>query len=403
MHANLDLRGGSNLECPHDSVSQSQFSSKLGFWSCNTSGLAGVWKLIRLLETLAQAERPEAILVQEARCNSHQLTGVMNSMAKMGYNTFSSGCVPKKSKGRAGVTMIRGVLTFVASTCRCTKVGSETLSDSQCLLLSINDILVINSYAPPGDESQRLQAEQVHRLFRQADWRSDWVACGDWNAPYLYSWIATFSNLEGGGLLDMSKVKSSRWNSQRLIDYPMSSFSRTSQCTTRLEKISDHKILQWELPCNVPKLTEFRFPSKPQWNQPAWLEAQRWRQLFDEAWGHGVSSHWHAVLQEFSELHPSPATLDPELDHTQNMVDFTWQLCMSKMAFASRHAHQYALFEIPEHWNDAKEVRRVEHLANAKWQFTDSFKLKGRQLPRSGTAQSMKFRKHAAQLGRSMP
>lgn len=98
--------------------------------------------------------------------------------------------------------MTRGVLTFVASSFSSSDVASERLPDCQCLAVRIADVLVFNSYAPPGDERQRLQAEHVHKLFHHCQWRGKWVVPGDFNQSWTDSWISIFfANLEHGARL----------------------------------------------------------------------------------------------------------------------------------------------------------------------------------------------------------
>lgn len=370
-------------------------------FSCNVAGLEGVWRLIRLIKSFKHHERPAVTLVQEACCDSDNLKAVSMSLGKLGYKCYSSECVsmPKRAREQHSRTR-RGVMTWVRDDVRSAFVGTHTVEDSQCLLVQVGDVLVINSYGVPGDEAQMNQAAQVHEQFHCSNWKGKWVAAGDWNQPWVHSWISTFAQLEGGDILDMTAVRSTRWSSSRIIDYPIANFHVDSKCTTRTEKISDHKILQWKLPMNEIKLTELRFPSKPQWYKPKWLTSDRWHLLFQHAFDINDVKNWEQVFQGMSNLHTSPASLDVEGDHDQAMVDFTWQLTLSKLGHCFKVASQLALLEIPSDFMEINEIKRVEDLASNNWLSAETHDLKARQMPKHGKQVSMKFRKLIKYLGR---
>lgn len=92
----------------------------------------------------------------------------------------------------------------------------------------MSDVLILSAYGIPGDETSKLQVELTHQLRHDWAWKGAWIAAGDWNQPFVDSWMEVMAEVEGGAQLNMDSILSTRWEGSRKIDFlwPTSSVIR---------------------------------------------------------------------------------------------------------------------------------------------------------------------------------
>ena len=127
--------------------------------------------------------------------------------------------------------------------------------------LVIEDHLWINYYVAPYERFMSEQASRLQEQLEKSAWKGPWIMAGDFNETYEGSWVATVAALNGGHMEEFSEdVHATRWDGKRIIDLVMTNF-QTGGVTTRKEKISDHKILEFEIKLkHLQEIEQRRYP-----------------------------------------------------------------------------------------------------------------------------------------------
>ena len=194
----------------------------------------------------------------------------------------------------------------------------------------------------------------------------------------------------------MDLVCTSRWNGSRVIDYPISNFE-VGICSARLEAISDHCIIEFDL---LEKLEtdrdHCRFIPGPNYTKPRWITPQRWQELFDSAFHYEEGLLWREacfLTENFKEW-------DAEQDEEQLMVDYCWTFVLAQLSCTFRMAYWLALHEIPDEYGEMEEVKRITSIINKHVIVGAEVKKQTRSLPKKGAKASVKMAKMSKRLGR---
>eukprot|EP00438_Fugacium_kawagutii_P036025 Skav225105 [mRNA] locus=scaffold3924:92771:102028:- [translate_table: standard] len=348
------------------------------------------------------ADRPHAIFVQETCCDDEQAKSVSDVADGLGYVTYHSGAhALRKRPNDRNSRYRRGVMTLVHRSVRSSWKGAIVEHECQSLAIQIDQVLTLNSYGIPSDEASRKQVEITHRLLWECQWAGRWLITGDWNQTFQDSWLQTLAEAEHASLLDMSGISSTRWLSTRVIDLVVSNFDCDTVCHTRPEKISDRKILEWQVRIHENIQPESKVKPKLVFARPHWLTTQAWHLLFQEAFHYGQVEGWSEVCA-FLQPH-TPQSLDSDEDVDQSIVDYTWEMFSLRITWSLRLAAQLALQALPAEYTNEVEIRRVERLANSKLAHqlhSANLEVNSREMPRKSAKVNMRFRKWTNQLGR---
>jgi len=362
-------------------------------WSLNCGGLAGTWRLMHLLESLDDLSRPRLVFLQEVSCSDSQWINIQAFAKKIHYKGFFVG---GKATGDKVGDWHRGVITLMHENCHARWDHDLTWENGQALAVVIDNILTINSYVIPNEEAIQEHATKLEEYLVKTDWQGKWLWVGDWNEEYYGSWIATLSGLYGGHQANVDLVCTSRWKGDRVIDYPISNFE-LGICFIRSEAISDHCIIEFDLPESVKMDRDHcRFVPGPSFIKPGWISPSRWQELFDSAflYEEGLLRREACYLTEnFKEW-------DEELDEEQLMVDYCWTFVLAQLSCTFRMAFWLALHEIPEGYGQMDEVKRVTTIINKHVIVGAEVKKQTRSLPKKGCKTSVRMAKKSKQLGR---
>ena len=92
-------------------------------------------------------------------------------------------------------------------------------------------------------------------------------------------------------------LHATRWDGKRITDLVMTNF-QTGGVTTKKEKISDHKILEFEIKLkHLQEIEQRRFMAAESFNRPSWTTPEKWQQCFDEAFQCGQREEWVQAFQ----------------------------------------------------------------------------------------------------------
>jgi len=114
-------------------------------------------------------------------------------------------------------------------------------------------------------------------------WKGPWILAGDFNETFEGSWVATVAALNGGHMEEFKEdILATRWDGKRIIDMVMANF-QTGGVTARKEKISDHKILEFEIKLkHLQEIEQRRFMTEESFHKPSWIVQDKWQQGFNE-------------------------------------------------------------------------------------------------------------------------
>lgn len=96
---------------------------------------------------LPMDEMPTIVEAQEIACTIEEWRATLNTIDNMGYAVYASKCILDGTKQK-------GVLTMVKYGRRSKQVDEVPTKDSSsALAVVVEDVLFINSYAPPYDQA----------------------------------------------------------------------------------------------------------------------------------------------------------------------------------------------------------------------------------------------------------
>ena len=363
-------------------------------WTINTGGLEGTWKVLHLVESLAAQARPDILFMQEVSCTESQWLAIQSFVKKYGFKGYMTG--GRAVGGRKDGLWHRGIITLLDDRFSSSLIHEETWEKGQFHSLKVGDTMMINSYVVPTEEAiiQHVQKLEAHLV--QADWCGKWLWVGDWNEEFEGSWIATLALMYGGTQAEVSLMSSTRWNGARIIDYPISNFE-VNPCFKRLEAVSDHCIIEFLIPEGpVRHENHLRFSPEKSFEQPMWLAKKRWHQLFSEAFDYEEMSGWN----EACFLVEHHCKWDECENEEQMMVDYLWTFTCARMTSTFKRGFWLSLLEVPEGYDNIREIERVTYLANYAGIKGAEVKMQNRTLPKDGAKSRIKFAKVAKKIGR---
>eukprot|EP00928_Gymnodinium_smaydae_P014238 TRINITY_DN15187_c0_g1_i4.p1 TRINITY_DN15187_c0_g1~~TRINITY_DN15187_c0_g1_i4.p1 ORF type:complete len:1277 (+),score=95.69 TRINITY_DN15187_c0_g1_i4:1051-4881(+) len=229
-------------------------------------------------------ERWQVIFVQETRAEETERLALEKSLNRKGYLCFWQ--QGTDSTGRWGEDKKNGgVALWIHKRCkvRCLALGKR--GQCQYLLVEINGVLCLNTYAAPSAENRDTLAEvvmEVMEAHRGMFTEKPWLWLGDFNEEAEKSSFAGIAERFGGGLV--SAEGPSRWDSTRKIDYGFSNQAKKATDVRYSEdKVSDHKILMMQIPVRCRLLRALNATrATPDWATPVGLTRKEWRKRLDE-------------------------------------------------------------------------------------------------------------------------
>ncbi len=204
------------------------------FWSINTGGHPGVWRLISLLESMDDVKKPGFIGVQEVSCNVEQYKVIARKLDSLGYKAFHSGCVDKKKKGEC---QSRGTMLWVRSHIPCRLIAAKNWLSCQMVAINVEGVLIISTYTIPGEGYVSEHAAKLYEFFTGLNWQGKWFIAGDFNEEFGGSWISSTAALLGGQQCDIN-CEASRWHGGKVIDHFITNAPEDlTACEVRYEKL----------------------------------------------------------------------------------------------------------------------------------------------------------------------
>lgn len=205
---------------------------------------------------------------------------------------------------------------------------------------------------------------------------------GDWNQELGHAWLSCFFGLLG--LQAYPTAEPTRWEGERLIDYFVAKEEVLRQPCLRTEHVSDHIIAELHMRIQKRKIH----------SKPGWLSDDQWPNLFDASYAHGEQLPWQEAWYEMNRRFHEEAEKESE----QAMIDYLWRLammkaiwCFKKAIWCFKQADTLSLFEMPEGYDDWREIAGTENFANHwRWRRLQTPKRLERKFPRCFDARSVK-------------
>lgn len=368
--------------------------ASISCWSINAGGLAGLWRAMHMVDDLEVGKRPRILMIQECGCSQDQWLTMLGYMNKRGYTGFVTGC---KATGEAARQWHRGCITFIDEALGATLKVEHSWQGGQFHCLEIEDHLWINYYVALCERFMNEQASRLQEQLEKLAWKGPWIMAGDFNETYEGSWVATVAALNGGHMEEFSEdLHATRWDGKRITDLVMTNF-QTGGVTTKKEKISDHKILEFEIKLkHLQEIEQRRFMAAESFNRPSWTTPEKWQQCFDEAFQCGQREEWVQAFHWAAQFREWPE----EDESGQEAIELVWTVACAQMTWCFMMASRFALWQIPKDFEDANEMRKVMKMANKN-------KIKGCEVKTQLRRRSMKYdcnlemeRKRCKKIGR---
>lgn len=401
----------------------------LSLWTINVGTFKGLWQLMHFVEGCNHHDRPAVFLIQEAKLEPQQVPSIERFWGKLGYKVFSGVHGAYLSRG-----VPKGVLTVVMDSLKASFLELLGHSKGALLAIEVHQTLIINSYAAPefGDHWQQEQAAYLEELLLKLNWKGAVIVGGDFNELWEHSWISVPTSLYGLNFIPPN-TSSTRWDSDRVLDFFMVSDRIEAQSWAHHAKISDHKIVVLEACLDWTETKQQRFKCFPSFSKPRWLSGKQWDNCIQDAVLDGVRENWQAISFSINHspkwifqrnetssamgggtcpsdlCYPKPdcwgdLSQDPSLSQIntqqleQDMIDYSWELCSRKIVWVFQQAAYRALLQIPLDFEDHQEIKRVEELFNQN-HIRGTNVLVSRSLPRTGGPCKIQIRKLRNRLG----
>jgi hypothetical protein len=288
---------------------------------------------------------------------------VLKRLNFLGYHVFANGQVREGESKKGNITLVStltgGQMIAEVSTCHGCAVA-----------VKVHNTLLVNAYVWPGEEHAAEFAATLQEWVGGIAWSGKMLWCGDWNEEFEDSCIAAAAGSHGLWPVPNGEVDCSRWEGRRLIDFFLTNAIDHADALAGAlsHKISDHKIISLAFGYECMMEEEQNFKKQMPFLRPLWVDPERWKKLFEEAFKTGEITGWQEACARMEKDKLSPDGFTPQ---DQFMVDYAWELVTLRLLWVMKHTFFFALLEIPEGYDNLIEIRRVEHLAN-KWMSTRS-------------------------------
>ena len=274
----------------------------------------------------------------------------------LGFQAFASTTITKGMRKRGCLTLVSLQIPSRMIDEFCTERGYAALA------IIVDDILMVNSYCPPSPTDLESHAISMEEMLIRINWNGDRLFCGDFNQEPHEAWIVTIS-VQFDCNVPPCNTSCSRWDGNRLIDFFVTNI-RGLHIEALEHRISDHKIMQITTPLKLGATHDCRFSKGMALDKPNWLTLQRWLLLLEEASNIEQRSGWQHACSLVLQPDISNSYVD-DLDHDQEMIDFTWELTMAKALTVYQTAFKLSLLLIiADGFTQQHELRRVERLAH---------------------------------------
>ena len=369
----------------------------LTMWTINAGGLSGAWRVAHLVADLQGSERPQVVCIQESSCSDSQWLSLQRFMSGKGYRGFHTG--GRQLGERHSTSQYqwhRGIATFVDDSIESNVLGEHSWRGGQFHAVMVDRIMLVNYYVAPREEFITQQACKCQDLMEEIQWTGRWVMLGDFNEVFDGSWVATLATLYGGWRPECS-FQTTRWNGDRVIDYAIANFDLPC-LQVKEEKLSDHLIVTCTFDYTYQKdAPQWRFQRDICYTKPMWVSKQRWHQLFDEAFCEGQNEDWITSCQMVEQFEDWDNMGD---ENGQLAVDYECCLCCAQISWSFANACRLALLDIPEHYTNEREMRRVLHAANHLKVKGYKINLQKRTMPKTPVKRDQVQRRRLVRIGR---
>lgn len=355
------LRGGMqsdayDLDEPVHHETSEEISSEC--WSINVGGGEGLWRLLHIIEGLEMDARPALVHLQETSCGPQQWIAAEKFARKLGYRSFHTGGTDD-SRPRSGAWK-RGIITMVDEKIKCRWLDGHSWRNGQYHAVVVGDIMTINSYVQPEEESIVAHLSHIEGFFEKQQWLGRWMMGGDWNEVWNGSWLEALTTHQGGDVQDLCLIPGSRWDNDKVIDYWVSNFE-IGTGFRRAEKVSDHCIVTTDVMFTYEMDSSYcRFAQPRQFRCPDWISKKKWEELFAIAFQKGEETLWHEAATRVEKLDWPPEA------GIQDLIDYQWAMMCSKLSWCFALASSLATLYIPLDYHNLNEIKVVVVNANSK-------------------------------------
>ena len=362
-------------------------------WTVNVAGLSGFWRM-EIISTMSKQERPLVVAIQEVRAGKEEWLATLNRTVALGYKAYATDNVLQGSRAN-------GVVTLVDTQLQAAIMDQVVGAGGAALAVRIGHFLHLNCYFPVRTYQQPEFAEYIEEMINSLDWKGKWMFTGDFNDEPCFGWSQALFGPLGAFYIPIKNTTTTRWDGKRIIDYYYHDMDhhmarRTSRALDT--HLSDRKIIEILFCAEKKGSTDRLFKKQPGFQRPNWLTQDRWQKLFDKSYEHHQLHGWDeaCALADATYIGTQPE------DQNQSIVDYAWNLTMTKMLTILKTASYLAILEIPDDCHDKLEINRVTHLANhLPLTRLGIPQQQDRQFPKLGTSQSIHISKLRNQLGKS--
>ena len=361
-------------------------------WTINVGGCQGLWRLISVIEGLDRDFRPSLVHVQETSCESYQWIAIEKYLKKIGYKAFhTTGTLDSRPTSGAWK---RGIITMVSDQLRTRWLGGHSWRNGQFHAIEVQDVMCINSYVAPSEESISVHLGELQTFMEQIKWEGLWLAGGDWNEVSFDSLTSSFAKLYNGEVQDLELINTSRWDSNKVIDFWFGNCD-LGAAHGRLEKISDHLVVTTAV-CfhNLADMAYTRFAQYRQFKCPEWISMKKWAELFNLAYEQGGKEDWFSSRTMVEKME-----WDAEAD-VQQIIDYQWAEVCARLTWTLARASCFSLNYIPLEYDNLKEIKLIVSNANAVAIKGVSIRTQNRKLQKKAERSCEAMRKLYKKAGR---
>eukprot|EP00435_Cladocopium_sp_Y103_P020398 s2555_g5.t1 len=364
-------------------------------WTINAGGWPGLWRLIDVLKGMKFADRPAVTCVQEVSCGLEDWLGVQGSFAEVGVQVFASSNLHTGNRKKGIVFLVKQ------------GVGASQVAELEdwcgtCLAISIDRTMVLGSYCPPRATCIAEHMSNLDGFLVGINWRGDQIWCGDWNEVFEGSLVSSLASHHHLRLAEFEVEVGTRWQSLRQIDFFLHNFQYDIRAKMLEHNISDHKIVQIDVPLTHVGHDDVCFKKESCFRRPSWLTTSRWNELFETTFKEGVKRGWQEVCADLESSQDEISQHDPDEDLDQKLIDYMWRLAMTKLLWSFKMAAYLALLELPDELPCQEEVQRITHLANHTLRTRNEVRLQKRSFEVSGRKRGVHLQQLRNQLGRAL-
>ena len=245
-------------------------------WNLNVRSASAAWETLNLVSL----HKIHVATLQEVRLSPNDYTAFARYAHNLGYCTHHA-AGPTTTDRWSNNRSNGGILTIIRRSIKQAHSFTVSSHGGQAVAVWIDGILCTNIYAAHHEEQQQFLSE-LYSDFRCTGFTAPFICIGDWNAEPHENSLASMIELHGG--VCVSPGLPTRWDGDRVIDYPVTNIEKHFEVCLTDHALSDHRLIQLTIDHTVSHVPQTSPQPTQKYQPPDTITVDTWKEMIETTW-----------------------------------------------------------------------------------------------------------------------